>query len=46
MSEAASIVVGGGLAGSAFAITLARQGRPVSFWKRPPVPITKCAANS
>src|SRR5580704_1843104 len=29
MSEAASIVVGGGLAGSAFAIALARQGRPV-----------------
>jgi menaquinone-9 beta-reductase len=29
MSEAASIVVGGGLAGSAFAIELARQGRPV-----------------
>jgi flavin-dependent dehydrogenase len=29
MSEAASIVIGGGLAGSAFAITLARQGRPV-----------------
>jgi menaquinone-9 beta-reductase len=27
MSEA--IVVGGGLAGAAFAITLARQGRPV-----------------
>jgi flavin-dependent dehydrogenase len=29
MSEAASIVIGGGLAGSAFAIELARQGRPV-----------------
>src|ERR1700686_5020368 len=29
MSEAASIVIGGGLAGSAFAIALARQGRPV-----------------
>jgi flavin-dependent dehydrogenase len=29
MSETASIVVGGGLAGSAFAIELARQGRPV-----------------
>jgi flavin-dependent dehydrogenase len=29
MSEAASIVVGGGLAGAAFAIALARQGRDV-----------------
>jgi menaquinone-9 beta-reductase len=29
MSEAASIVVGGGLAGAAFAIELARYGRPV-----------------
>src|SRR5580692_10479171 len=29
MSEAASIVIGGGLAGSAFAITLAGQGRSV-----------------
>jgi flavin-dependent dehydrogenase len=34
MSEAASIVVGGGLAGSAFAIALARRGRPVVVLER------------
>ena len=36
MSEAASIVVGGGLAGSAFAIELARHGRPVIVLERTP----------
>ena len=36
MSEAASIVVGGGLAGSAFAIELARRGRPVIVLERTP----------
>src|SRR6202161_3080222 len=34
MSAASSIVIGGGLAGSAFAITLARQGRPVIVLER------------
>jgi flavin-dependent dehydrogenase len=34
MSEAASIVVGGGLAGSAFAIELARHGRPVTVLEK------------
>ncbi len=36
MSEAASIVVGGGLAGSAFAIELARHGHPVVVLERTP----------
>jgi menaquinone-9 beta-reductase len=34
MSEAAAIVVGGGLAGSAFAIELARRGRPVTVLEK------------
>jgi flavin-dependent dehydrogenase len=34
MAEAASIVIGGGLAGSAFAIELARQGRPVVIFEK------------
>jgi 2-polyprenyl-6-methoxyphenol hydroxylase-like FAD-dependent oxidoreductase len=34
MTEAASIVIGGGLAGSAFAIELARQRRPVIIFER------------
>jgi 2-polyprenyl-6-methoxyphenol hydroxylase-like FAD-dependent oxidoreductase len=44
MSEA--VVVGGGLAGAAFAITLARQGRPVVVLEKTTAPITRSAANS
>jgi flavin-dependent dehydrogenase len=44
MSEA--IVVGGGLAGSAFAIALARQGRSVIVLEKTPARTTRSAANS
>ena len=34
MTELAAVVIGGGLAGSAFAIELARQGRPVVVFEK------------